>query len=338
MTDAPTIHDCINEFYKLKNSYEQDYKDKYIVPIIKLTKSFKEKRVFYSRLTKQECINCNRNVGTIFTITYDAEELSRRFIVKCGDLNEPCPLDIQLMYSERTQIDDETNICIDTLRQIKLDIIKQKNNSLFFTSIAYASIAKVKNFETLTDELKQESNYCGSLLENKMLITHNPIKIELLKKNVVEFGTDLLVPFKTMVHEYMTTKNDLIMQNAVKFYVNEMVPKLKIIQDLKYQVNLVEIDIDDGKFKLFQYKNSLQSTEFFYEADDKVISFIKGIKKQPVPIVGGPTTTPTTPTTTTTTTNNNQVNAPNEIKPKTKPKKIKHTLVLVDEPTHIPEE
>ena len=73
MTDKPSINECINDFYKLKDSYEQGYKDKYITPIIKSDKSYKEKRINYSRLPKQECVICKRNVGTIFSITYVSE-------------------------------------------------------------------------------------------------------------------------------------------------------------------------------------------------------------------------------------------------------------------------
>lgn len=58
--------EAINEFYRLKDKYENSYHEKYIKPIIKSNKSKKEKRIEFSRLPKNECINCKRNVGTIF--------------------------------------------------------------------------------------------------------------------------------------------------------------------------------------------------------------------------------------------------------------------------------
>ena len=323
MTDKPSINDCINEFYKLKDSYEQGYKDKYIIPIIKSAKSFKEKRVDYSRLPKQECVNCKRNVGTIFSITYVVEELSRRFIVKCGDLKDPCPLDIQLMYSERTQLDYETNECMDEMKQLKFNIIKHKNNSLFFLNETQRTTSNnvIAIFEKLNDELKRESTYCGALLESKMLITYNPAKNDLLKRNNDEFGRGLLLPFKSMIHDYMDSKNETIIHNAVEFYVNEMIPKLKRIQDLKYQVNFVEEDATSGKYVLFQNRNSIQSTESFTASDDVVISFVKGIQK----------------------TNNKTMKLPSaqeivKSKTKSKTKKIKKTMVLLEEEPIVAEE
>jgi hypothetical protein len=269
-----SINECINEFYKLKESYEEVYKETYIKPILMITTiSFKEKRLYYSKLPKHECINCKRNVGSIFSITYVPDELSRRFIVKCGDLKDPCPLDIHFMYSERMQLNYESSECMKIIKQLKLDIIKEKNNSLFFVN----EQKTVANFEKLTNELKLETELCGSMIETNLLVTHNPEKQHLIKKNVDEFGKGYLLPFKEMMHEYMLSNNETVLHNATSFYVNEMKPKLKQIQDLKYQVNLVE-ETDEKMYVLVQNKNSIQSTENFVNADDKVISFIKGVQ------------------------------------------------------------
>ena len=103
--------EAINEFYKLKDKYKSGYYDKYIKQIINNEKKSKrEKRVEYSKLPKPECINCKRNVETIFTITNDADAGTRKFIAKCGDLTAPCPLDIQIDYSKNT-LAELTNIC-----------------------------------------------------------------------------------------------------------------------------------------------------------------------------------------------------------------------------------
>ena len=132
---------AIYDFYKLKDKYKSGYYDKYIKPILNnKKKSKKEKRVEYSKLPKPECINCKRNVETIFTIISSDQGGSRKFIAKCGDLIAPCPLDIQINYSIRQQLD---KIIFDTLKdieKIKLDIIQKKNEQLFFNKdifIAY---------------------------------------------------------------------------------------------------------------------------------------------------------------------------------------------------------
>ena len=81
MTEETTLTpiEAINEFYRLKNKYENEYYEKYVKPIIRSNKSKREKRVEFSRLPKHECINCKRNVGTIFTITSNAKKYIKYF-------------------------------------------------------------------------------------------------------------------------------------------------------------------------------------------------------------------------------------------------------------------
>jgi hypothetical protein len=82
-----------------------------------------------------------------------------------------------------------------------------------------------------------------------------------------------------MIHNYIDTNNELLLNEAVRFYVDEMIPKLKEIQVLKYEVNYVEYNSDENIYKLIQFANSLESGEFWISNDDKVIKFIKGVKK-----------------------------------------------------------
>jgi hypothetical protein len=102
-TQTLTVIEAINEFYRLKDKYESGYNKKYVLPIVKSKRSNNAKRVDFSRLPKPECINCKRNVGTIFTIKNDTKEDVRNFVAKCGDIPDPCPLDIQIKYSVRDQ-------------------------------------------------------------------------------------------------------------------------------------------------------------------------------------------------------------------------------------------
>jgi hypothetical protein len=270
-----TVIEAINEFYRLKEKYESTYYDKYINPILKSKKSKREKRLDYSRLPKNECINCRRNVGSIFSITLDRNELLRRFVVKCGDTVEPCPLDIKINYSERNRLDTMISESLKDLESVKLSIIREKNNSIFFNN----NENMVEKFAKLTDKLKQETTYCGAYIEEDILKNDNPVKTDLLKKEIDEFGKGFIIPFKEMIADYSYKNDELIVNEAVKFYVNEMIPKLKEIQKLKYAVNYIEYDDSTNEYKLIQYKNTLENKESFFESDDSVVSFIKGIKR-----------------------------------------------------------
>jgi hypothetical protein len=267
--------EAINEFYRLKDKYESVFYDKYVKPIIKSKKTNKEKRVEYSRLPKHECINCKRNVGTIFNISYDSNELLRNFIAKCGDLTDPCPLDIQINYSVRERFDKLINDGLSSVEELKLDIIKQKNKALFFEK--GQNIIKI--FEKLTSNLKKETEQLGYYIEKDIIRNENPERVLLLNKSINEFGIGCILPFKQMIREYLDTDNELIVNQAINFYINEMIPKLNEIQRIRYAVNMVEYDQDEEKYILIQRQNSLENEEESFQNDDKVIKFIKGLRR-----------------------------------------------------------
>ena len=76
--EALTVNEALNEYYSLKSTYENNYHDKYIKPILTAkNKSKQEKRLEYNKLPKPECINCKRNVGSIFTIKKNHNEYFR---------------------------------------------------------------------------------------------------------------------------------------------------------------------------------------------------------------------------------------------------------------------
>lgn len=263
--------EAINEFYRLKDKYESEYYKKYIKPIVSSQKSKREKRVEYSRLPKHECINCKRNVGTIWEIK--KIENIKKFIAKCGDIQDPCPLDIEINYSIREVISKEIRYGIHQIEKHKLNIIKEKNNSLFFNKNV------VGTFEKLTENLKLETENTGFLIETNILRNDNPEKYLLLKQTIDEFGKGFIIPFKEMVKQFDETNNELILNQAITFYINEMLPKLKEILSLKYDVNMVEYDDLQKIYKLIQLPNSIESNEFFDSNDDKVVKFIRGIRK-----------------------------------------------------------
>jgi hypothetical protein len=201
-----------------------------------------------------------------------------------------------------------------------LDIIKEKNNALFFEK----NNDTISNFEKLTESLKNETELTGIFIEQDILTNDNPVKAELLKKTIDEFGKAFLIPFKKMVSEYVDTGSELILNRAIQFYVDEMVPKLKEIQMLRYDVNFVDYNEEMDEYTLIQKPNSIENKEQKDEEDDKVIKFIKGM---PNINATAKTKTKTKKATNVETTKNKTT--------KNKTKKNMVTLELVDE---LPEE
>jgi hypothetical protein len=280
--DAEKVQEALNEFYKMKSKYETIYYEKYVKPIIKSKdKSKREKRVEYSKLPKAECINCKRNVGTVFSIKPDPEDYKRIFIAKCGDLDEPCPLDIQFELADRQRLETQTKEDTNDLNYIKTKIVVDKNDTIFGYTDEQTAIIR---FKLNTERMTETTEMLGYTINTNITINDSPEKKELLKHLEVDFGDNLLIPFKNMIKEYEASgyNNNAKMIEAITFYKDEMIPALTEIQKLKYKTDMIEFNENeksksDSIYTLLQRKNSLASSEFNFFTDDKFVSFVKGI-------------------------------------------------------------
>ena len=98
----------------------------------------------------------------------------------------------------------------------------------------------------------------------------------MLKKSVDVFGKEYVLQFKNMVKQFLEEDNENVVEEAVNFYKNEMMPRIKEIQDLKYQINMVEYDPEQMLYTLRQRKNSLYNLEYAFSNQDKIVAFVKG--------------------------------------------------------------
>ena len=290
MSEPLTVNEVLNEYYKLKSKYETDHYNKYIKPIINAKdKSKREKRLEYQKLPKPECINCKRNVGTVFTTKKEADDESRLFLAKCGDLEDPCPLNIEFIYTNRQELSKELLETDKDINDIKNKIIIDKNNMMFgYTNQENA----IKQFNESASELKSITESAGFIMEINIQLNENPVKKDLIKTNEDKFGIEFLLPYKEMIKEYDQTGNTEILNKAVKFYVDEMAPLAKNIRDLKYEVCYVDFlekkdndDIDEKGdiYILMQKRNSLNSLEYTLYGNDELKSFTKGVRDEESP-------------------------------------------------------
>jgi hypothetical protein len=268
------INEAITVFYKLKNEYEKDYYDKYIRPIVSLNKSRREKKSLFQKLPKPKCVNCGRNVGTLFSIKADDKLISHKYSATCGDISDPCPLNIQIQMSNVQTFDKITNensSFSGPIATLKTDIIKAKNDLLF-------GYIKQENafqlFDQLTNKLKDESEIFDIFLEKYIIAYDNPEKKELLTQKKIELEMNIQ-ELKNMMTEYNNIGNEEIVYNAVELYVKNILPILKEIMELTYAYNSVEYIEKDGTYVLIQKKNTLEQLEHAY-SKSKLISYVFG--------------------------------------------------------------
>ena len=91
--DSTKFNEALNRYYILKSKYELTI-NKEVVKLIKnkiLTKTAKQEKF---KQLKKKCIICGKEGGTIFN------QEGNILIAKCGNLVNPCKLDIQLQKAK----------------------------------------------------------------------------------------------------------------------------------------------------------------------------------------------------------------------------------------------
>jgi hypothetical protein len=269
------VKEAIQSFYKLKNTYETEYFEKYVKNILQKGEgTWREKRRELQKTPKPKCVNCKRNVGTLFTVKYNEEEINKSYIAKCGDLQNPCPLDIHIILEEKTIFHNVLEEDKQDINEIKNKIIKAKNDLLFgYKKEDFA----FKEFQEITEELVSKNKLAGITLEDYILKIDNPEIDAQLKKKQTQLGL-LIQEYKNIMGEYTKTGNEKLIHSAVEFYLSQIKPLAKEIQDMKYAVNIVELEPSDNKYYLLQKKNSIEQLEYSYGSDNKVVSFVTGVK------------------------------------------------------------
>jgi hypothetical protein len=272
ITENTKVNEAIYNFYKLKKEYETNYYEKYIKPITMSNKSIREKKSQFQKLPKAKCINCKRNVGTLFTIKANDKLTYHKYTAICGDISDPCPLNIQI---QMPNVETFENILAENISSsgnietFKKDIIKAKNDLLFgYTHEQNA----FEIFESLTNKLKKENELFDFYLEKYIMAYDSPERIELLNKKKVELEMNIQ-ELQNMMTEFNKTGNEQYVHNAVESYVNNMIPQLKEIQDLTYAYNKVEC-INDT-YVLIQKKNTLEQLEVSF-TEAKIESYTIG--------------------------------------------------------------
>jgi hypothetical protein len=247
----------INNYYKLKNTYETEIQTNKVKIRRRKDISNKEKFNLFNSI-KPKCVNCGNAVGTIFMVVNDENNLDRRLIAKCGDKTNPCNLNINIQVGICESIIDNIKNVENLIEETKLEIIKEKNNLLFgyITSdnalIKFEELKKTISEFTSSLELLLDEYFKKKLNENKQKI------IDDLKVDTYNIINDI----KKQMEDFNISKKTIFTKNSINIYMNELVPKLKELMSLTYGVHRVELE--NNKYYLIQKTNSIADFEIFY--------------------------------------------------------------------------
>ena len=235
MNGDEELYRALNTYYSLKSEYE-DNVDKLKKKIMaNKTLSSKEKNKEYRKMNPK-CINCNRPVGTIFDIRFQKEVESRIAKAMCGDRTNPCALNIELNLGMIMNIEDELHDSDTKIRDIRREIIKDKNDLLFGYVSAPDAISK---FDKIKEKMADANASYEIILNTYMSIVDNKQVKEKINKLLLETYTDIQSTHE-LVNKYEREQNVDFINDLVTMYITQLTPKLVQLRQLLYPYNAVE--------------------------------------------------------------------------------------------------
>ena len=274
------LYRALNTYYSLKSEYE-DNVDKLKKRIMEnKTLSWKEKHKEFRKL-KPKCINCNRPVGTIFDIRFQKEVESRIAKAMCGDRTNPCALNIDLNLGMIMNIEDELHDSETKIRDIRREIIKDKNDLLFGYVSAPDAIAK---FDKIKEKMADANASYEIILNTYMSIVDNKQVKEKINKLLLDTYADIQSSHE-FVNKYEREQNVDFINDLVTMYITRLTPKLVQLRQLLYPYTAVEKY--DNTCVLIQRKMELDQMELDMATNPQgIIHFDVGEKAQLRPGAG----------------------------------------------------
>ena len=249
---------ALNTYYSLKSEYEDNI-DKLKKKIMgNKTLSWKEKHKEFQKI-KPKCINCNRPVGTIFDIRFQKDIQSRIAKAMCGDRTNPCALNIELSLGMIMNIEDELHDSETKIREIRREIIKDKNDLLFGYVSAPDAIAK---FDKIKEKMADANASYEIILNTYMSIVDNKEVKEKINKLLLDTYADIQTTHE-LVNKYEREQNVDFINDLVTMYITRLTPKLVQLRQLLYPYSAVEKENKkkDNTCVLIQRKMEIEQME-----------------------------------------------------------------------------
>lgn len=281
----------INDYYEMKSKYEKSFKEskrnvkKNNLPerTLIMTREFIFDEDIKSDIQKikRKCVGCEKNVGTIF------KEDNRILKATCGDLTNPCSLNIEINLEETHNIHDLYKKQLTELEEIKQKIIRKKLDLLF--NLEKEDIV-VSEFEKLKEEFNQLNEFLVSLEEkisNNYLVTNEENNEKIKKKELLNsLNKELMVnihEFKKSINDYKSTTettqvSNKFLSDGIDIYITKISTGLKKIRALKNEYMEMEVDISaqDWRPPYYLIKKELEETK--HELSIKEGNVISNIK------------------------------------------------------------
>jgi hypothetical protein len=177
----------------------------------------------------------------------------------CGDRTNPCALNIELNLGMITNIEDQLHDSETEIREIRREIIKDKNDLLFGYVSAPDAIAK---FDKIKEKMVDANTSYEIFLNIYVSIVDNkPVK-EKINKLLLETYADIQSTHE-LVNKYEREQNVDFINDLVTMYITQMTPKLVELRQLLYPYTAVEKENKkkDNTCVLIQRKMEIEKME-----------------------------------------------------------------------------
>jgi hypothetical protein len=276
--EIPSVKDALNEYFRLKEKFENENKVNKRKIINNITLSKKEKRAEFLKL-KPKCVNCKRpsKRGTIFSIIFhpsdDKNDSYRTIKASCGDLADPCNLDIQINLGNVESLDKLMINIRNEINDIKNQIINDKNKLLFGLITTETAI---EEFDYNKSYISQLTSIYESYLDKWNHIVDNQTKKLELEESLVQ-SYMFISQIKDCIKKMNENDDSQFAVDAANIYHKTLEPLLNKIRHLKYSENIVFNDDSENVCKLIQQKYNI-SDILVSGYTHKVVAYDVGLK------------------------------------------------------------
>lgn len=261
--------EALQWFFKKKEEYENKVNDMKKKAYEKeAVKKDKKKR---AAAVKAPCINCKRKVGTIFSAK------DKKYRAVCGDIREPCSLNIQIFSGYASNATDILYQFKDQVEDWKEQMIRQKMDTLFL----YLDEKKSATlFQKNLEEYRSTNLLYREMLESHQEQYDNPYTKELIRRKEVEIY-DRIQQIRELVEEYDAKRDieteEVSAQTILHTIINqykELANQRKALQALKYPLIQVDEDNITGMAVLHTFPVPLADIDYMIGDTPHVVKFI----------------------------------------------------------------
>jgi hypothetical protein len=250
--------DALNVYFKLKREYEADRLNRRRTAFKKgATRKQGAKR---AQMVQGKCLKCKRMVGMVFYTDANGH------VAHCGDNSKPCDFHIKLLRGNFSFSDYYFYLFYEQLETEKIEIIRQKLDSLF----SYVSEeTAVKEFKRVLESYNDTTALFGDFNQRNNELYHNKDKQEMIAKKRAQIFR-ILAQIQGMVQEYQREPRGAESQHAayggvtgtlhtaMELYAKDLLPEIDNLRRLKYGTIEMENDV------LNQQPVGIQDLEYTY--------------------------------------------------------------------------